>query len=56
MSIYDNLYNLIQIYIYGGNMTTDSQLICTLVSTIGCLFLVALPFIVVLKVIRIILG
>lgn len=56
MSIYQNLYDLISTYIYGGTLTTDAELVCTLVSTAGCLFLVALPFLVVLKVLRIILG
>lgn len=56
-SIYDNLYNLIQTYIFGGNaLTTNQDLITTLISTMGCVFLVALPFCVVWKVCKLILG
>lgn len=48
--MYQNLFDLIHTYIYGGvELTSDMSLICTLISTIGCVFLVSLPFIVVYK-------
>lgn len=57
MSIYQNLFDLIHQYIYGGvELTADMNLVATLVSTIGCLFVVALPFAVVWLVIKLIIG
>lgn len=57
MGIYQELYTLIQQYIYGGvELTADMSLICTLVATMGAIFVVALPFIVVLFIIKLILG
>lgn len=53
MSIYQNLYDLIMQYVYGGvTPTADMQLICTLIATIGCLFVVAMPFIIVWFIIK----
>lgn len=57
MSIYQSLFDLIQTYIYGGvALTADMNLVCTLISSIGCIFLVALPFVIVYKVISFIVG
>lgn len=56
MGIYQNLYALLEQYIYGGVMTADASLICTLMATMGSVFVVALPFAVVWKVIRLIMG
>lgn len=57
MSIYQALFDLIHSYIYGGvTLTSDMSLVCTLVSTIGCIFLVSLPFVIVYKVISFITG
>lgn len=57
MGIYQELYTLIHQYIYGGvELTADMSLICTLVSTVGCLFILAIPFIIVWLVIKLILG
>lgn len=57
MSIYQSLFDLIQTYIYGGaSLTADMNLVCTLISTIGCIFLVAMPFVIVYKVISFITG
>ena len=53
MSIYQNLYDLIHTYVYGGvELTPFMELTNTLVSTMGCLFLVALPFMVVYYIIK----
>lgn len=57
MGIYQNLYSLISNYIYGGTtLSADMQLTATIISTIGSIFVVALPFLVVWKVIKIIMG
>lgn len=57
MSIYQNLFDLIHTYIYGGvTLTADMNLICTLIATMGCIFVVALPFCIVWKTIGWIMG
>lgn len=53
--IYNNLYNLINTYIFnnavvGGEFT---ELVCVLLSAIGCVFVFAIPFLLVWKVINI---
>lgn len=56
-SIYQSCFDLIHTYIYGGlELTSDMSLVCTLLSTIACIFCFALPFIVVWKVISFITG
>ena len=53
-SIYQSLFDLIHTHIYGGvTLTSDMTLVCTLISTIGCLAFVAIPFFVVYKVLSI---
>lgn len=50
-SMYQSLFDLIHTYVYGSvELTSDMSLVCTLIATIGSLFFVALPFIVVYKV------
>lgn len=57
MSIYQSIFDLIHTYVYGGvTLTSDMSLVCTLVSTCACLFCVALPFLIVWKVIKLICG
>lgn len=57
MSIYQSLFDLIHTYVYGGvTLTADMNLVATLISTAGCIFLVALPFMIVWKVIKMIMG
>lgn len=57
MSIYQNIYDLIVQYIYGGGaLTADMELVTVTLSTIACVFVFALPFLVVWKVIKMILG
>lgn len=57
MSIYQNLYDIIQTYIFGGvtELGSNQELVCMLVSTIGSIFLISIPFLVVYFVIRLIL-
>ena len=55
--MYESLYNLLQESIYGTlPLTPDMTLTLTLVSTIGCLLLVAIPFFVVYRILRFICG
>lgn len=52
--MYFELYTLLQQYIYGVDtvLTADMTLTLTLLSTVGSLFLVGLPFLLVWKVFR----
>ena len=55
--IYQTCYDLIAQYVY-GSVTVGSyqELVCILVSTCACLFVVALPFVLVWRVIRMLAG
>lgn len=46
--IYPQLYALLQGYFYGADavLTGDQTLVLTLLSTIGCIMVIALPFMV----------
>lgn len=57
MSMYQSLFDLIHTHIYGSvELTSDMNLVCTLIATMGCLFLFAIPFFVVYKSITFIFG
>lgn len=58
MGIYQNIYQLIVTYVYGGAVTAGSpeELVATLISTCAVVFMVALPFMVVKKVLDLIGG
>lgn len=58
MNIYNNLYSLIEQYVFGNAIVTGSnqELIATLVATFGTLFVIAIPFALVWKVIKLIVG
>ena len=58
MNIYQTFYDLIVNHIFGGSVVVGShqELVCILVSTIACIFIIAIPFLVVWKVIKIIMG
>lgn len=48
VSIYQSCFELIHEYIYGGvTLTSDMNLVCTLVATAACLFCFSLPFVIV---------
>jgi hypothetical protein len=53
MSIYQELYELINTYIYGGQIVSGSyqELVAILMATIGVVLLVAMPFVIVKKII-----
>lgn len=56
-NIYQQFYTLLNDYIFGSTVVagTYEDLVCITVSTISCLILVALPFIVVWRIIRVFL-
>ena len=54
--IYQNLYNLVAQYVYGGvDLTPEMELVNVAIRTLGCLFIVALPFLVLYLILRLIL-
>lgn len=56
--VYQNLYELIDKFIFNFTASTNANadLVCTLVATLGSIFLIALPFMVVWKVAKMIIG
>lgn len=54
MSIYQSIYNIINQYIFNNAIITNSiqDLAVTLVSLTACLFLIAVPFILVWRLIK----
>lgn len=53
-NIYQALFDLINTYVYGGSVVVGSyqELVCIFVSTAATLFMIALPFLVVWRFIR----
>lgn len=53
---YYELWNMISDFVYGADavLTSDQQLTLTIICTIGSLFVVSLPFIVVWRAIKMI--
>lgn len=49
MSIYHNIFDLLNTYVFGGTVVDGSyeELVCIFFSTCACLFMVSLPFLVV---------
>lgn len=57
MNIYQNLYDLVHQYVFGSvEMTANMDLVAVFVATLGCLFVIGLPFAIVIKVIKLIVG
>lgn len=56
--MYYELYNMLSDFIYGADavLTEHMELTLTILSTIGALFVVAVPFVVVYAGIRLITG
>lgn len=52
--IYQGLYDLVNQYIFNNAVVADSyqELVCIAVATCGSIFVMALPFILVVKVIK----
>lgn len=58
MNIYQDVYNIITTYLFGGNVVIGSnqELITIALSSIATIFVFSLPFVVVLKLIKLIMG
>lgn len=55
--IYDSIYALIEQYIYGAvTVGSYQELCCIALASIACVFLMAIPFIVCYKFIRMVVG
>lgn len=56
-NIYTTIYQLLESILFGSvTAGTYPDMICVMVSTFACLFMIAVPFIVVYKVIQLIVG
>ena len=58
ISIYDTIYSLVNKYVFGNNIESGSHqdLTATILSTTICVLVFALPFLIIWKVIKIIMG
>lgn len=57
MNIYQDIFYIIQEYIFGGQaLTAHQDLVAVTLATIGCVFTFSIPFMVVWKVIKMICG
>lgn len=57
MNIYQSLFDILHTHIYGGaTLTADMNLVCTLMSTIGSVFVFAIPFMVCFWILKTICG
>ena len=55
--MYQSIFDLVHTHVYSGvELTPDMNLVCTLVSTIGCIAYIAIPFVVVYGLIRLLLS
>lgn len=52
--MYQSIYDILELYIF-ETVTVGSyqELVCIMLSAIGCIFLVALPFLIVWRIIKI---
>lgn len=58
INIYDTLYTLVNNTIFGGSIAIGSypDMIATVIATLGVCFIIAVPFMVLWKVIKLIVG
>lgn len=51
--MYQSLYDLVQTYVFGGvaELGSNQELVCMLIATFGSVFMVAIPFILVWRLI-----
>lgn len=55
MNIYQDCLDLIQTYIFGGaEFTANTELVAIFLASTACIFVFALPFLLVWKIIRMI--
>lgn len=57
MNIYQDIFDIVKQYIFGGvELTANMDLVAITLSTIGCVFVFALPFVIVWHLIKILMG
>lgn len=57
MNIYQDIFDIVKQYIFGGvELTANMDLVAITLSTIGCVFVFALPFVIVWRVIKMLMG
>lgn len=57
MNIYQDIFDIVKQYIFGGvELTANMDLVAITLSTIGCVFVFALPFVIVWRLIKILIG
>lgn len=57
MNIYQDIFDIVKQYIFGGvELTANMDLVAITLSTIGCVFVFALPFVIVWRLIKILMG
>lgn len=57
MNIYQDIFDIVQQYIFGGvELTANMDLVAITLSTIGCVFVFALPFVIVWRIIKTLMG
>lgn len=54
MNIYQAIYDLINGYVFGGTVAVETypDLVCIALSTMACIFVMALPFVLVWRCIK----
>ena len=54
--IYNDIYNLLLTYVFNGaELTPNIDLVCILIATLASIIVIALPFLIVWRIIKIIL-
>lgn len=57
MNIYQDIFDIVKQYIFGGvELTANMDLVAITLSTIGCVFVFALPFVIVCRIIKMLMG
>lgn len=57
MNIYQDIFDIVKQYIFGGvELTANMDLVAITLSTIGCVFVFALPFVIVWRLIKMLMG
>lgn len=58
INLYQSCYDLIERFVFGGEIVLNSHadLIATLLSSCACILLVAFPFVIVWKVLKMLIG
>lgn len=56
--VYQSLYQLLETYVFGNAVEVggNAELVCMLAATAGCVFVVSIPFMLVWKIIKLIMG